>query len=105
MEAYIKKVARYLVGRKGVIWHYKWQDEQDFSIAKADSDWGGTAKDRKSTSGWVWMIGDHCIKTWCATQGAYALSSAEADLYGMVEAVTRSKGLTSLARELEFSGL
>ena len=51
------------------------------------------------------MLGDHCIKTWSATQGAYALSSAEAELYGMVEGVTRAKGLVSLARELGFVGL
>ena len=46
------------------------------------------------------MLGKHCIKTWSATQGAYALSSAEAELYAMVEGVTRAKGLASLAREL-----
>eukprot|EP00973_Karenia_brevis_P020664 2837740-Karenia_brevis.AAC.1 len=37
------------------------------------------------------MLGGHCIKTWSATQGAYALSSAEAELYAMVEGVTRAK--------------
>eukprot|EP00973_Karenia_brevis_P085220 11828372-Karenia_brevis.AAC.1 len=46
--------------------------------------------------------GGHCIKTWSATQGAYALSSAEAELYAMVEGVTRAKGLVSLAKELGF---
>ena len=51
------------------------------------------------------MLGKHCIKTWSATQGAYALSSAEAEFYAMVEAVTRTKGLVSLARELGFVGL
>jgi hypothetical protein len=63
----------------------------------ADSDWGGNHKDRKSTSGGVWMLGKHCIKTWSATQGAFALSSAEAELYAMIEAVTRAKGLRSPA--------
>eukprot|EP00973_Karenia_brevis_P033190 4579531-Karenia_brevis.AAC.1 len=47
-------------------------------------------------------MGGHCIKTWSATQGAYALSSAEAELYAMVEGVTRAKGLISLAKELGF---
>ena len=51
------------------------------------------------------MLGGHCIKTWSSTQGAYALSSAEAELYGMVEGVTRAKGLMSIARELGFKGL
>eukprot|EP00973_Karenia_brevis_P065117 9041399-Karenia_brevis.AAC.1 len=48
------------------------------------------------------MLGEHCIKTWSASQGAYALSCAEAELYGMVEAVTRAKVLLSLAREVGF---
>ena len=46
------------------------------------------------------MLGKHCIKTWCASQGAFALSSAEAEFYAMVEAVTRAKGLLTLAREM-----
>ena len=51
------------------------------------------------------MLGSHCIKTWSAFQGAYALSSAEAELYAMVEGVTRAKGLVSLASEVGFVGL
>ena len=51
------------------------------------------------------MMGGHCVRTWSATQQAYALSSAEAELYIMVEAVTRAKGLTNLARELGFRGM
>ena len=51
------------------------------------------------------MLGGHCIKTWSSGQGPYALSSAEAELYGMVEAVTRAKGLRNLAYELGFEGL
>ena len=51
------------------------------------------------------MLGGHCVKTWSATQHAIALSSAEAELYAMVEGVTRAKGLVTLAQELGFSGL
>ena len=51
------------------------------------------------------MLGSHCIKTWCASQGAFALSSAEAEFYAMVEAVTRAKGLLTLATELGWEEL
>ena len=51
------------------------------------------------------MIGSHCIKTWSSTQGAFALSSAEAEFYAMVESVTRSKGLICLAKEIGFQNL
>ena len=50
-------------------------------------------------------MGGHCIKTWSCTQGAFALSSAEAEFYAMIEAVVRSKGLKSLARELGFKNI
>ena len=51
------------------------------------------------------MLGQHCIKTWSSTQEAYALSSADAELYAMVKAATRAKGLTSLVKELGYANL
>jgi hypothetical protein len=39
------------------------------------------------------------------SQGAYALSSAEAEFYAMIEGATRAKGLLTLARECGFKGL
>ena len=69
------------------------------------SNWGGRPGYRNATSGGVWMLGEHCIKTWGSTQGAVALSSAEAEFYGMVEAVIKSKGLHCLATELGFKDL
>ena len=47
-------------------------------------------------------MGKHCIKTWFASQRAFASSSAEADFYAMIEAVTRAKGLLSLSSEMGF---
>ena len=70
--------------------------------AYADSDWGGRHGSRKSTSGGLVMLGKHCIKTWSSTQGAVALSSAEAEFYAMIEAVIRSKGVLSIMKELGF---
>ena len=39
------------------------------------------------------------------TQGAYALSTAEAEFYAMIEGVLRAKGLYSLAVDLGFEDL
>ena len=61
-----------------MVWEFKGQEEPEEGWLLVDSDWGG-GKERKSTSGGVWMLGGHCIKTWSASQGAYALSSAEAE--------------------------
>ena len=45
------------------------------------------------------------MKTWSSSQGAVALSSAEAEFYGMVEGVIKAEGLISLAKELGFVDL
>ena len=46
------------------------------------------------------MYGIHCVETWSATQGAVALSSAEAEYYALVEGETRAKGIQSIAEEV-----
>ena len=51
------------------------------------------------------MIGARCIKTWSVTQGAVALSIAEAEFYAMIEAVIRAKGLRNFAVEVGFREL
>ena len=48
------------------------------------------------------MIGKHCVKTWSTSQGAVALSSAEAEFYAMIEAVIRAKGVINVMIELGF---
>ena len=51
------------------------------------------------------MIGVHPVQAWSSTQGAVAPSSAEAELYGMVEGVTRAKGLMTIAWEVGFRSI
>ena len=51
------------------------------------------------------MTGKHCIKTWCSTQGALALSSAEAEYYSMMEGDIRGEGLQNMGRELGLRGM
>jgi hypothetical protein len=99
----MKRVSRFLLGREAVIWEYPWQDEGHEAETYADSDWGGRRGSRKSTSGGCVLIGAHCIKTWATTQGAVALSSAEAEFYAMIEAVIRTKGLLSAMEEMGYT--
>ena len=96
----LKKVTRFVKSRRAVVWEFPWQDECLELEAYADSDWGGRRGSRKSTSGGLVMLGKHCIKTWSSTQGAVALSSAEAEFYAMIEATVRSKGMLSTMKEI-----
>ena len=46
------------------------------------------------------MLGGHQIKHWSTTQGVIALSSAEAELYGIIKATVQGMGLQSVAPDL-----
>ena len=51
-----------------------------------DASWGSERSvDRKSVSGGCIMLGGFCLKAWSRLQQAVALSSAESELYGLVE--------------------
>jgi hypothetical protein len=101
----MKKLARYLVQRRAVVYRYEWQEEGHPIRLYTDSDWAGCRRTRKSTSGGVLMIGSHCVKSWSATQGPLALSSAEAEYYSMVEGFLRAKHLQTIGSEIGMPGL
>ena len=46
----LKRMARYLVGKPRLVWHYRWQDVLQFDVY-SDTDWAGCPKTRKSWSG------------------------------------------------------
>ena len=96
----LKKAARYLLSRSSVVFRFEWQDEASKLNIFTDSDWAGCTRSRKSTSGGVIMLGSHCLRTWCLTHGAIALSSAEVEYYAMVERATRGVGVKTMLKEM-----
>ena len=46
------------------------------------------------------MLGSHCLHTRSSTQGAIALSNAEAELYALIDDVLRAKWAQSVLSEL-----
>ena len=46
------------------------------------------------------MLGQHCVKTWSSTQAIIALSSGEAEYYGVVKATSTGLGCKSLMADL-----
>ena len=63
-----------------------WRNESAMATAYTDSDWAGSVKTARITSGGIIMVRDHEIKTYGKQQRFVALSSAEAELYAMVAA-------------------
>ena len=91
----LKRLARYLVGRPRLVWHYRWQEASHFDVY-SDTDWAGRLRTRKSTSGGCVVIGAHLIKSWSSTQPGLALSSGEAEVVGVTRASAVALGFRSL---------
>ena len=66
-----------------------------------DTDFAGCKATRRSTSGGVVLWGRHAIQHWSVTQSTIALSSAEAELGGIVKGACNALGLQSVAADLE----
>ena len=99
-EVLAKSVIRYLKKFPRLVVYYPWQDDPDEITVYTDSDLGGCAKTRRSTSGGVMMRGAHVISHWARTQQLIALSSAEAELNASVKAAQEGMGLAHLEEEL-----
>jgi hypothetical protein len=101
-KAKIKRVARYLVGARRLVWRYHEKEDGDEMVhvdVFVDSDWA-TGWSRKSTSGVMMAVDGVGIKHWSRTQKARALSSGEAEYYAMVTGCAEGLGMQSLAEDL-----
>ena len=97
-RAALKRVCRYLAGLPRLIYKYRFQEAQRAEVF-SDTDWAGCARTRKSTSGGCIMIGSHLIKCWSSTQASVALSSGEAEFYGVVKAAGAGLGYQALLND------
>ena len=79
---------------------FDWQETPHRLTAIVDTDYAGYLETRKSTSGRVLMHGSHCVRTWSTTQYVIALSSGEAELYGIVKGASAAMGFQSVAADL-----
>ena len=93
--AALKKLARFLIGRPRLVYHYPWQESCSVDVF-SDTDWAGCVRTRKSTTGGCLMIGKHLIKSWSSTQPSQILSSGEAEMVGVTKAAAAALGFRSL---------
>ena len=79
---------------------YKRQGRVKGINTQVDTDHAGCLRTRKSTSGGVLKLGSHVIRTWSHTQSVIALSSGEAEYYGMVKGAPYSLRMRPMASDL-----
>ena len=96
---FLKRIGRYLLFMPRATIFYKWQGDQSELTVFTDTDWAGCRTTRKSTSGGMILRGSHLIKSWSRQQNLVSLSSAEAELYGLVKASSEALGIKSMAKD------
>ena len=80
----LKRLGRHLIERERMILELRRQDRNSIFDVWTDTDYAGCPETRKSTSGGSVMLGSRMIKGWSTAQSATALSSGEAEYYGLV---------------------
>ena len=95
----LRRLGRFLVREPRVIQSFPWQRIPDTLTAECDSDFAGCGRTRKSRSGYVALLGKHCLVTKTRHQSVIALSSGEAEFYAATAAIARSIGLQQLLRD------
>ena len=96
----LKRLVKYLLGVPKLVFHYPFQQLPDAMKIFSDSDFAGCAATRRSTSGGVIMVGQHCVKTWSTTQSVVSLASAEAELHAIAKAGAQGLGVQAVAVDL-----
>jgi hypothetical protein len=94
-----KHILRYLRGTVG--YGLRYASSVDLSLQEyADTDWAGSAVDRKSTSGCCFTLGSAMV-SWCSKkQSSVALSTAEAKYIALIVVVHEAMWLRKLLTDL-----
>ena len=94
--AKVKRIVRDLAKASWAVQKFAWQEKPRQFTTYVGSDWAGKKITTKFTSCGAMFLGKHFIKSWISTQQVMALSSGEAELYGMLKGATQTKGLISM---------
>ena len=95
----LKKLSRYLLGTSEVYQELCPDPHPETLQVPVDSDWADDRKTRQSCSGGAVLFHGCAVLTWARTQKTRALSSAEAELYGIGSGAIEGLGSsTTLAR-------
>ena len=95
----IKRILRYLQGTKTHGICYKPSDKIDFR-GYSDADWAGDVADRKSTSGYVFMLLGAPVSWGSKKQSSVSLSTSEAEYIALSLAIQEGKWIHRLLCEI-----
>ncbi|CAE7223346.1 GIP [Symbiodinium sp. CCMP2592] len=88
----LKRAARYLRGAPRLVQLIPYQEHFTSINAWSDSDHAGCIKTRKSTTGTVIQLGEVTVKTAAKGQAVIAMSTGEAEYYGLISTASTALG-------------
>jgi len=97
--AAVKRILRYLKGTSNLGLLYR-EDTPAEITGYSDADWAGDVGDRKSTSGYVFLLGGAAISWRSSKQTCVALSTAEAEYVALSAAAQEAVWLQQLTSDL-----
>ena len=96
----VKRILRYLKGTGSHgIWYSK--NSNDGMVGYCDADWAGDQSDRKSTSGYVFMLAEAPISWRSKKQSCVARSTAEAEYVALASAAQEAVWIRELLSQLD----
>ena len=95
----LKRLGRYLLNKTRVVVKYNYQSKPEEVEVTVDTDFAGCPSTRKSTNGGIVKLGEHCIRAWSSNQTVIALSSGEAEFYGIVKGASNALGATGVLKD------
>ena len=95
-------MSQYLLSAPRLAYEFPWQSDANLDVV-VDTDFAGCLATRPSTSGSAAMRGLHLIKHWSSTEKVVTMSSAEAELCGIVKGTTEALGIQNVGRDLGLS--
>ena len=102
----IKRVLRYLRGTTDFGLEFKAQDNMKINLhGYADADWAGDVSTRKSTTGYLFQIGNGTVSWKTRRQSIVALSSTEAEYVSLSYAAQETIWMRNLLESIGFQQL
>ena len=95
----LKRVARYLVGRREITISYPFQSSPSQIDCYTDAGWAGDVTTRLSTTAGTLMQGVHWLEGWSVTQKVRALSSGESEFYAQGSGAARGMLMKHICNE------
>jgi hypothetical protein len=96
-----KRILRYLQGTQNFGIYYTKGEKSDL-IGFTDSDYAGDQDDRKSTSGYVFMLGNGAVSWSSKKQPIVTLSTTEAEFVAATTCACQAIWLRKILEELQF---